>query len=196
VARTTGPIPGSLAPPRQTRWPPTVTSQVWRGRPRPRPLTFAVMVEPCRQDSGFDSDPHDSREGMASAMPPQLRFRFRPRRAQAHPNDQFRISQGTTKQRVPHVSCLSRRGSSGLHHPRPPNNCHLERSSFLAKRRSDAVERSPGAGEPNNAQGNSDKNPATGDDESAATAVILRQRSPWQNQGLPTKDLCTGLPQY
>jgi hypothetical protein len=128
---------------------------------------------------------------MASAMPPQLRFRFRPRRAQAHPNDQFRISQGTTKQRVPHVSCLSRRGSQELHHYRPPNNCHLERSSFFAKRRSDAVERSPGAGEPNNAQGNSDKNPARRDDESATTAVILRQWSPWQRQGLPTKDLCT-----
>src|SRR5579863_4856384 len=72
-----------------------------------------------------------------------------------------------------------------------PNNCHLERSSFFAKRRSDAVERSPGAGEPNNAERNSDKNPAHRDDESTTTAVILRQRSSWQSQGLPTKDLCT-----
>jgi hypothetical protein len=84
------------------------------------------------------------------------------------------------------------RGKSGENNkPQRGERLVRQRSTFVAKRRSYAVERSLGAGEPNSAEGNSDKNLAHWDGKSSTTAVILRQRSPWQSQGLPTKDLCT-----
>jgi len=133
----------------------------------------ADSLAPTLKEHGFTRvrEMLDSYQGMASAMPTQLDL------IQA-PHDSW---EGTASAVPPQLRCRFRPRRGRTHQP---INCHLERSSFFAKRRSYAVERSPGAGEPNNAQGNSDKNPARWDDESAATTVILRQRSPWQSQGL------------
>jgi hypothetical protein len=82
------------------------------------------------------------------------------------------------------------RGASQPHFS--PPNCHLERSSFLAQRGSYGVERSL----PASIRKNPPANPSTEEQQGSPPprSVILRRRSPWQSQGLPTKDPCNRHP--
>jgi hypothetical protein len=100
----------------------------------------------------------------------------------------FRISRETNKQKgAPRLAPVE---TWELRTPPLPTTVIL---SAVASSRSEEATQSKDpqvSANPNNAEGNSEQE-GTLNHESTAPAVILRQRSPWQSQGLPTKDLCT-----
>jgi len=119
-------------------------------------------------------------------MPPRLRFFSRPRKGTTGRTTRGRTSKG----------CPTSRAFRDVGAKNSTTTVHQTTVilSAVASSRSEEATQSKDPYVPanlNNAKRNSDKNTHW---NQSTTAVILRQRSPWQNQGPPTKDLCTLRP--